>query len=79
MNLKSSLDKFADALIKKASLSSTSLQESTDAFKAVTAYYAAQQKGRKKSGDDDTPDDGEFTFGDETNGGSQKVSARRAS
>lgn len=80
MKLKQKLDEFAKALIEKASQDSTPLPESTDAFKAVTAYYAAQQKGRKKSGEDDEPDDGGFSFANGVeNGGSPKVSARRNS
>lgn len=81
MNLKQSLDEFAKKLITKASEKNTPLAESTDAFKAVTAYYAAQQKGRKKSDDDEPPDTGfSFADGDEvTNGRNPQVRTRRDS
>lgn len=84
MNLKQSLDKFAKSLIDKASKDDTPLSESTDAFKAVTAYYAAQQRSRKKSGDDDPPPDSdEFSFangvGGENGGSGSKISTRRNS
>ena len=63
MNLKQVLDKWADKLSTKASEKDTPLQESTDAFKAVTAYYAATQKGAKTPDADALSDAGEFTFG----------------
>ena len=81
MNLKKTLDDFASKLAAKASKDATPLQESTDAFKALTAYYAAQQKHRKKSGDDE-PDEGGFSFAnglEATDGGSPKVPSRRNS
>ena len=78
MKPKETLDKFADELYKKASEKSTSLQESTDAFKALTSYYSATHKARKTP--DEEPDEGGFSFANEdANGGSQKVSGRRAS
>ena len=79
MNLKTVLDEFAKDLRKKASQKDTPLQEATDAFKALTAYYAAQQKGRKKSDPDEGDDSGGFSFGEVSNGGRSKVSARRDS
>lgn len=81
MNLKKSLDEWAVNLKQKAMQAATSLQESTDAFKAVTAYYAAQQKGRKKSVEDDETDASGFSFADEGahGGNGQKVPARRNS
>ena len=56
------LDDWAKTLSDKAAQKDTPLQESTDAFKAVTAYYAAQQKRAGKSGDADEPDSGGFNF-----------------
>jgi hypothetical protein len=64
MTLKATLDKWAADLSTKAAQKDTPLQESTDAFKAVTAYYAAQLKNRKNQVDDE-PDSGEFSFADE--------------
>lgn len=82
MTLKSTLDKWADELSTKATLKTTTIQESTDAFKAVTAYYAAQQKTRKNQPEDDD-DSGGFSFADEvvngSHGQSSKVRARRNS
>ncbi len=79
-SLKSELDAFAKKLIAKASQDATALPESTDAFKAVATYYVADKKNRKKSGDDEEPDDSGFSFADEVvNGGSSKVPARRNS
>ena len=80
MNLKDILDKFAKRLSDKASEKDTPLQESTDAFKALTAYYAAQQKNRKKSSESEEDDTGEFSFADEVkNGGSPSARNRRDS
>ena len=62
MTLKSTLDKLAKTLSDKAAEKNTPLQESIDAFKALTAYYAARQKSAKKSGEDDEPETGGFTF-----------------
>lgn len=79
--LKKTLDDWANKLAKKAAENSTPLQESTDAFKAVTAYYAAQQKARKNQGDDE-PDTEGFSFAgsnEVVNGGNPAVRARRNS
>ena len=79
MTLKSTLDKWADELSTKATLKTTTIQESTDAFKAVTAYYAAQQKIRKNQADDE-PEPGGFSFADEVvHGGNTQVRTRRNS
>ena len=83
MNLKKTLDDFASKLAGKASKDDTPLQESTDAFKAVTAYYSAQRKTSRKSGDDEPESDG-FSFADgvgeaEHGGTNPKVPARRNS
>ena len=79
MNLKAEMDKFAAVLIKKASEDNTPLVERIDAFKAVTAYYAAQQKNRKGQSDEE-PDPSGFTFADEVvHGGSKASSTRRSS
>lgn len=79
MNLKAEMDKFAQALINKASQNATPLIESIDAFKAVTAYYAAQQKNRKGQTDEE-PDPSGFTFADEVvHGGNKTPSTRRNS
>ena len=79
MNLKQALDEFAKALKDKACQSATPLQESIDAFKALTAYYATQQKNRKNQADEES-DPGEFSFADEVvNGRSPKAPARRNS
>ena len=79
MTLQQSLAKWAETLRKKAEEKDTPLQESIDAFKAVTTYYVAEQRLRKKSGDDEEPDDGGFTFGEAGNGGSSKIPSRRNS
>ena len=83
MTLKSTLDKWATDLSAKAADKDTTIQESTDAFKAVTSYYAATQKRGKKSAEDDEPPDGGFTFNDEVVNGSPgqraQVRARRNS
>ena len=63
MTLKQTLDDWANKLATKAAEKDTPLQESTDAFKAVTSYYAAQQKLSLKSGKDDEPETGGFSFG----------------
>ena len=82
MTLKQTLDQWAQKLATKAAQDATPLQESTDAFKAVTAYYAAKGKRARKQ-DEDEPDSGEFTFAgsDEVIHGSrgQKVRASRNS
>lgn len=63
MNLKQVLDEWAKKLSTKAAEKDTPLQESTDAFKAVTAYYAATQKRAKKASDEDEAADTEgFSF-----------------
>lgn len=63
MSLKQTLDDWADKLAKKATEATTPLQESTDAFKAVTAYFAAQQKRGKKADIEEEPEEsGAFTF-----------------
>ena len=87
MTLKTTLDKWASELATKAALKTTMIQESTDAFKAVTAYYAAQQKSRKNQPEDeaDLDEDGKpkWSFADEVVNGSpgqsSKVRARRNS
>ena len=61
MTLKQILDDWAQNLSTKASGKDTPLQESTDAFKAVTAYYAAQQKDARKRPDDED-ESGGFSF-----------------
>ena len=53
MTLQKTLDEWVKALSDKSSQKDTPLQESIDAFKAVTAYYAARQKTAKKSSDDE--------------------------
>ena len=63
MTLKQTLDSWANKLATKAAQENTPLQESTDAFKAVTAYYAATQKRARKAGEDeDPPDSSGFSF-----------------
>lgn len=84
MTLKTTLDKWATELSTKAAQSTTTIQESTDAFKVVTAYYAAQQKTRKNQPDEED-DSGGFSFesGNEVVNGSPgqraQVRARRNS
>lgn len=63
MTLKKTLDDWANNLAKKATEKDTSLQESTDAFKAVTTYYAALGKNAKKHPADDVGE-GEWSFDD---------------
>lgn len=62
MTLAKILDQWAENLSKKAAEKDTPLQESTDAFKAVTAYFAVQQKRAKKTDDDEPETGGAFTF-----------------
>ena len=62
MTLQKTMDELANKLKDKAAQKDTPLQESIDAFKALTAYYAARQKSAKKSGEDDEPETGGFTF-----------------
>ena len=75
MTLQKTMDKWAQDLCRKASDKATPLPESTDAFKAVTAYYAARQKLAKKTGEEDD-DSSEFRFDQievPNGGGSTKV------
>lgn len=53
MKLEKILDKLAGDLEKKASATDTSLQESTDAFKALVQYFAILQKHKKSDEDED--------------------------
>jgi len=81
MTLQKTMDKWAQDLCKKASEKDTPLPESTDAFKAVTAYYAARQKLAKKHGEEDDDPDG-FRFDQievPNGGGNSKVRASRNS
>ena len=83
-SLKQTLDNLAKVLSDKVAKDDTSLQESIDAFRALTAYYAAQGKRVRKQ-DDDEPDSDGFTFAgsDEVVNGSnsrdQKIRTRRNS
>ena len=82
MTLQKTLDDWVKTLSDKSSQKDTPLQESIDAFKAVTAYYAARLKTAKKSGDDEPEEPGGFTFAPDAeniNGGNQKVRAGRNS
>lgn len=79
MNLKQTLDNWAGKLAAKAADKDTPLAESTDAFKAVTAYFAATQKRAKKSEDDEPSEPGGFNFehsGEVVNGSGQRASVR---
>lgn len=81
MTLQQTMDKWAQKLFAKAEKDATPLAESTDAFKAVTAYYAARQKLAKKTGEEDDDTDG-FRFDQievPNGGGSKKVRASRDS
>ena len=62
MTLRQILDDWAQKLSTKAAQDTTPLQESTDAFKAVTAYYAAKQKRGRKADEDAPPEPGGFSF-----------------
>ena len=83
MTLEKTLDQWAGKLSDKAGQDDTPLQESIDAFKAVTAYYAAKGKRARKQDEDEPEEPGSFTFADsgEVVNGSrdQKVRARRNS
>ena len=61
MTLQKTMDELANKLKDKAAQKDTPLQESIDAFKALTAYYAAQRKGSRKQ-DEDEPDSEGFSF-----------------
>jgi len=81
MNLQQTMDKWAKGLFDKATKDNTPLAEATDAFKAVTAYYAARQKLAKKHGEEDDDPDG-FRFDQievPNGGGSTKIRASRNS
>jgi len=52
------LAKLAKAIVQKATQENTPFEESVDAFKALTAYYALRLKHKP---DEDEPDDG-FSF-----------------
>lgn len=81
MTLQKTMDKWAQKLFAKAEKDNTPLAESTDAFKAVTAYYAARQKLAKKHGEEDDDPDG-FRFDQievPNGGGSTKVRTTRSS
>jgi len=65
MTLQKTLDQLAETLSKKAAEKTTPLQESIDAFKALTAYFAVQQKRGKRQPEDDEPTGG-FSFADST-------------
>lgn len=54
------LAKLARTIVQKATLNDTPFDESVDAFKALTTYYALRLK--HKTGDDD-PDPNGFNFG----------------
>lgn len=60
MSLKDDLQNLANSIARKATLSDTDLQQSVDALKALTQYYAVLQKGRKADDDDSS----EGTFAD---------------
>lgn len=75
MNLRDELDKLAEQIAKKASLSDTSLQESIDALKVLTPYYALTQK--LKTGDEDPSDGATFdTFSAEITGTEERQNGR---
>ena len=82
-SIEKTLDSWAGKLSDKAAKDDTPLQESIDAFKAVTAYYAAKGKRARKTDEDEPDEAGAFTFAgsDEVVHGSrdQKVRARRNS
>lgn len=69
----------AKSIVQKAILGDTPFDESVDAFKALTTYYALRLK--HKQGDDDE-DDSEFSFGktsfadEEKPNGGQSVRSR---
>ena len=81
--LKKTLDDWANKLAKKATEKDTSLQESTDAFKAVTAYYTALGKNANKHPIPDEEEGGfSFEHSEVVNGSPRQraqVRARRAS
>lgn len=73
--LREELDKLAADIAKKASLSDTSLQESIDALKVLTPYYALTQK--LKTGDEDEPDGATFdTFSADISGTEERPNGR---
>lgn len=84
MTFKVKLEQLVIAVIDKASEKNTPLQESIDALKAATAYYAATQKRPKKTDDSEQDEDG-FSFGasseavDGSSGQRAKIRARRDS
>ena len=78
MTLKQTLDDWADKLAKKAADKDTTLQESTDAFKAVAGYFAATQKRGKKH-DEEPEETGGFSFDKQSevaNGDRQRAKVR---
>lgn len=59
-NLRSELDALASALCKKAQLPDTEIEASTDALKAVAAYYAIREKVKLKSSDSEDGETSDF-------------------
>lgn len=81
MTFEKTMADLAKQIATKASHKDTPLQESIDAFKGLTAYYAARVKNRNKSVDDEVDDSGDFNFEAEGQNGGQhpKVPASRNS
>lgn len=80
-DLRKDLDKLATHIAKEAT-KADSLQESTDALKALTAYYAVLVKGKGKGDDaDDTTNFGAFSSSingaEENPNGRQQAPGRR--
>lgn len=63
IDFKASFDKIAEIMAEKAADKDTPFAEITDAFKAMTAYYALLLKHKAKSGDDDSDDGFDFANG----------------
>ena len=83
MTLFQTLDKLAKTISEKASEKGTTLEQSIDAFKALTAYYAVQQKRLKNRPEPEADSEGfSFAGNDEVSNGSREhpeVRARRKS
>ena len=78
IDFKDSFDKIAKIMADKATEKDTPFAEITDAFKAMTAYYALLLKHKGKTSDDDA-DGFDFANGIGEEHGESGVPGRRSS
>ena len=78
MTFEQSIAKLAARIAKMANSDSTSLQDATDAFKALTSYYAALKKNKATSEEkSDEPDFMSFKSALEDHNGNTEVRSGR--